>query len=91
MFSVTETEAAAIRRVFEEEGELSAMIEAAPALPRHHRQRQGAGMRQDYRGVEAGACSVPSGDPVASRQAAIGRIAGFAATACRSAECGGVE
>jgi hypothetical protein len=27
MFSVTETEAAVIRRVFEEEGELSAMIE----------------------------------------------------------------
>ncbi len=32
MFSVTETEAASIRRVFEEEGELSAMIEPAPAL-----------------------------------------------------------
>ncbi len=44
-------------------------------------------MRPDYRGVEAGACSVPSGDAVASRQAAIGRIAGahwgrLAATAC---------
>ncbi len=33
-------------------------------------------MRPDYRRVEAGACSVPSGDAVAARQAAIGRIAG---------------
>ncbi len=91
MFSVTETEAAAIRRVFEEEGELSAMIELRRHFPGHHRQRQGTGMRPDYRGVEAGACSVPSGGAVAARQAAIGRIAGFAANACRYAECGGVE
>jgi hypothetical protein len=33
MFSVTETEAAAIRRVFEEEGELSAMIELRRYFP----------------------------------------------------------
>ncbi len=33
MFSVTETEAAAIRRVFEEEGELSAMIELRRHFP----------------------------------------------------------
>jgi hypothetical protein len=32
-FSVTETEAAAIRRVFEEEGELSAMIELRRHFP----------------------------------------------------------
>ena len=33
MFSVTETEAAAIRRVFEEEGELSAVIELRRHFP----------------------------------------------------------
>ena len=33
MFSVTEAEAAAIRRVFEEEGELSAMIELRRHFP----------------------------------------------------------
>ncbi len=33
MFSVTETEAASIRRVFEEEGELSAMIELRRHFP----------------------------------------------------------
>ena len=33
MFSVTETEAAAIRRVFEEEGELSATIELRRHFP----------------------------------------------------------
>ena len=49
MFSVTEPEPAAIRRVFEEEGELSAMIESA-GTSRASPQRQGAGMRPDYRG-----------------------------------------
>jgi len=33
MFTVTEAEAAAIRRVFEEEGELSAMIELRRYFP----------------------------------------------------------
>ncbi len=33
MFSVTEAEAAAIRRAFEEEGELSAMIEVRRLFP----------------------------------------------------------
>jgi hypothetical protein len=33
MFSVTETEAAAIRRVYEEEGELSAAIEVRRLFP----------------------------------------------------------
>ena len=33
MFSVTETQAAAIRRVFEDEGELSAMIELRRHFP----------------------------------------------------------
>ena len=33
MFTVTETEAAVIRRVFEEEGELSAMIEVRRLFP----------------------------------------------------------
>jgi hypothetical protein len=38
---VTEAEAAAIRAVFEQEGELSAAIEVRRFVPRHHVQRQG--------------------------------------------------
>ena len=64
---------------------------ATPVLPRHHRQRQGAGMRPDHRGVEAAPRGSGAGDTAASRQAAIGRIAGLAATACLSAECGAIR
>ena len=41
--------------------------------------------------MDAAARGAGTGDAVAARQAAIGRIAGFAATACLSAECGGAE
>jgi hypothetical protein len=45
MFVVTEADAAAIRAVFDQEGELSGCYRIAPPVPRHHRQRQGSGMR----------------------------------------------
>jgi hypothetical protein len=65
MFVVTEADAAAIRDVFHQEGELSAAIELRPAIPRDHRQREGASMRPNYRRFDAAARTTPSGDAVA--------------------------
>ena len=91
MFSVTETEAAAIRRVFEEEGELSAMIELRRYFPGI---TDNAKARECARTIAGWKPALAVSRPVTrlqSRQAAIGRIAGFAATACRYAECGRAE
>jgi hypothetical protein len=44
MFLVSEADAAAIRTVFEQEGELSAAIEVRRLFPRLHGQRQGERM-----------------------------------------------
>ena len=49
MFSVTEAESAAIRRVFEEEGELSATLELRRHFPGIPRLRQGTRVRPDHR------------------------------------------
>jgi hypothetical protein len=55
MFVVSEADAAAIRAVYEQSGELSAAIELRRRW--HHRQRTGAGVRPDHRRLEAAAAS----------------------------------
>ena len=47
-FLVNEDTAAAIRTIYEREGDLSAAIELRRLFPGHHRQRQGTRLRQDY-------------------------------------------
>ena len=56
MFAVTEADAAAIRAVFEQRGEFAAAVEL-PAVPGHHRQRPGAGVRPYHRWLEAAAAA----------------------------------
>jgi hypothetical protein len=53
MFVVTEADAAAIRAVYQQRGEIRGRGRAAPAVPVHHRQRAGAGVRPDHRRLEA--------------------------------------
>jgi len=55
MYLVTEADAAAIREVYERDGELSAAIELRRRFPWHYRQRDGAGHGPDHHWVEAAA------------------------------------
>jgi hypothetical protein len=59
MFVVSEAEAAAIRAVYQQCGEFA----AAPAVPWHHRQRTGTGVRPDHRRLEA--ATAAAGEAVA--------------------------
>ena len=52
MFVVSEAEAAAIRALFEQRGDLSAAVELR-LFPRHHQHRAGARMRPDHCRLEA--------------------------------------
>jgi hypothetical protein len=63
MFLITEADAAAIRAIFSQEGELSAAIELRRRFPG---QREGAGARPDHRRMEAAAVATLLGDPAAS-------------------------
>jgi hypothetical protein len=53
MFVVSEAEAAAIRAVFELEGEMSAAIELRRLFPWYHRQCEGADACSNYRRMDA--------------------------------------
>jgi hypothetical protein len=53
MFSVDETTAAAIRKAFEERGELSAVVELPAALSGVEGQRERPGLRSSDRRLEA--------------------------------------
>jgi hypothetical protein len=55
MFIIAEADAAAIRAVFDQEGELSAAIELRRLFPG---QREGAGVRPDHRRMDAAASPV---------------------------------
>jgi hypothetical protein len=68
MFVVTEADAAAIRAILSQEGELSAAIELRQRFPGVNRQREGAGVRTEHRRVDAVAATVVPGDAAASPQ-----------------------
>jgi hypothetical protein len=50
MYLVTEADAAAIREVYERDGELSAAIELRRRFPGHHQQRRGQGAGEGIAG-----------------------------------------
>jgi hypothetical protein len=62
MFVVTEADAAAIRAVYEQRGEFAAAVELASALPWHHRQHAGSGVRSHHRRLEAAAATAGEAD-----------------------------
>jgi hypothetical protein len=69
MFVVTEADAAAIRAINEQDGELSAAIELRRRFPRDRRQRECAGLRPVHRRLDAVAGARAEGD-AAIRQTA---------------------
>jgi hypothetical protein len=76
MFLVTDADAAAIRTIFEQEGELSAAIELRrrfPGIADNTRAR----VRPDHRRVAAVTASTGRGDPVASWRGTGVRQSGF--------------
>jgi hypothetical protein len=74
MFIITEADAAAIRAVFNQEGELSAANRAAPPVPRGHRQREGACLCPEYRRVDAAASPAAPCNAAASPQGQLARL-----------------
>ena len=67
MFVITEADAAAIRAVFNDEGELSAVIELRRRI-QDHGQRERADVRPEHRRVDANASPDSPGDRTASPQ-----------------------
>ena len=62
MFVVTEADADAIRAVYEQRGEFAGRDRAAPALPRHYRQRAGTEVGAHHRRLEAAAAATGEAD-----------------------------
>jgi hypothetical protein len=85
MFIVTVADAAAIRAVFDQEGELSAAIEFTPAVPGDHRQREGACTRSEHRRVDAAASPAAPGDAAASPQGQLAKHPPHGRRVCRLA------